>query len=298
MGTLAEEAVWEEGVHHFEADAVLTGGPDCPDNLPLQDLTNRTAWLKEQVETAQGGLAAHEADVNPHPQYATDADLANHAGAADPHPVYLTSAEGDLSYIRRFTTGISLPITNIGPIWHDDYASVMTWQTFNANGAAYTGYASLRVGSLLMDTQPTPRPGYIKSGTSNLSRAAYAALRGWAMHNGIMVAAGVWAAGTIAVKDNVDGLTFTIFDIRGEFPRLWDDGRGIDIGRVFGTGQASQNLSHNHGLTLSNGAADGGHYPTNGTSTGSSYSTVDPILLNGGTEARSRNVPFLAAVKY
>ncbi len=95
MGTLNETPVWEAGVRHFEANAVLTGGPDCPDNLPLSDLANRTAWLRQQVEAAQGGLAGHEAAADPHPQYATDADLVAHAAAADPHPVYLTSAEGD-----------------------------------------------------------------------------------------------------------------------------------------------------------------------------------------------------------
>lgn len=139
--------------------------------------------------------------------------------------------------IRHFATGAALPNANIGPIWHEDYNSIMTWQAFTANGAAYTGYASVLVGNLLLDTQPTPRAGYIKSGVANLSRTAYAALRGWAMHNGIMVAEGTWAAGTIAVKDNADGTTFTAFDVRGEFPRFWDDGRGIDASRAFGSWQ-------------------------------------------------------------
>ncbi len=40
-------------------------------------------------------MTAHTAAIDPHPQYATDADLAAHAAAADPHPQYLTSAEGD-----------------------------------------------------------------------------------------------------------------------------------------------------------------------------------------------------------
>jgi hypothetical protein len=59
--------------------------------------------------------------------------------------------------ILRFSTGAALPTTNIGAIWHDDYNSIMTWQVFSANGANYTGYASVLVGNLLMDTQPTPR---------------------------------------------------------------------------------------------------------------------------------------------
>ncbi|MBV6447294.1 phage tail protein [Nitrosomonas sp.] len=37
-------------------------------------------------------LSAHIAASNPHPQYATDADLAAHLAASDPHPQYATDA--------------------------------------------------------------------------------------------------------------------------------------------------------------------------------------------------------------
>lgn len=199
--------------------------------------------------------------------------------------------------IKSFGTGVALPSSNVGPLWHDDYSSLMTWQTFNANGADYTGYASTLVGSLLLDTQPIPRTGYIKSGVTNLSRTAYASLRGWAMHNGIMVAEGIWEAGEIAVCDNADGTTFTIYDVRAEFPRFWDDGRGVDSGRVFGSWQENDFKSHAH--VLNHGV----------TSNGSSYSRVvmggggsnvgAPVMSNeGGVETRPRNVALLASIKY
>lgn len=140
-------------------------------------------------------------------------------------------------YITQLAAGDPLPNTNIGPIWHAGYNSLMTVQAFTNNGAAYTGYASVLIGSILADTQSTPRTGYVKSGTSNLSRTTYAALRAWAMHNGLMVASGVWAAGSVVVCDNPDGTTFKIFDVRSEFPRYWDDTRGIDTSRVFGSWQ-------------------------------------------------------------
>jgi hypothetical protein len=51
---------------------------------------------------AQDGRAVldtdHEAAADPHPGYATDADLAAHAAAADPHAVYLTQPEADSRY--------------------------------------------------------------------------------------------------------------------------------------------------------------------------------------------------------
>lgn len=67
MGTLNESPIWTPGVRYFDANAPLTGGPDCPDNLPLQDLANRTAYLKQQDD-------AHAAANDPHPQYMTTAE--------------------------------------------------------------------------------------------------------------------------------------------------------------------------------------------------------------------------------
>lgn len=207
--------------------------------------------------------------------------------------------------IKKYTTGQALPVANIGPIWHDDYNSIMTWQAFTANGAAYTGYASLLVGGLLMDTQPTARQGYVKSGVSNLSRTTYAALRNWGLHHGVLVASGVWAAGAFAFKDNVDGTTFTVADVRGEFPRFWDDGRGIDAGRAFrslqldafqGHRHAHQpNAVHNGTSVLSIIGSGQGNYQTE---------TGDPVNdgVNGAPrsalETRPRNTALLASIKF
>lgn len=40
--------------------------------------------------------------------------------------------------------------------------------------------------------------------------------------------------------------TFDLPDMRGSFPRGWDDGRALDTGRVFGTSQADELQSHTH----------------------------------------------------
>ncbi|MCM2318049.1 MAG: hypothetical protein NDI93_01825 [Pseudomonas sp.] len=47
-------------------------------------------------------------------------------------------------------------------------------------------------------------------------------------------------------------------EIRGEGIRAWDDGRGVDSGRVFGSAQAGQNESHTHAAS-SGGAGAHGH---------------------------------------
>lgn len=225
---------------------------------------------------------------------------------------------------RYLALGSPLPVVNIGPIWHDDYADWMTWQTFNQNGANYTGYASRLVGSLLLDTQPTPRAGYIKSGVQNLSRVTYAALRAWAQHNGLMVAPGVWAAGTIQCADNADGTTFRIYDVRGEFLRAWDDNRGLDIGRALFSVQADamQNVTGSINVAAASdeplSTADVSKWVTSGVldinRAPMNHSSVQTLATTGAgiggftfdlsrqartaTETHPHNSALLAAIKY
>ena len=48
-------------------------------------------------------------------------------------------------------------------------------------------------------------------------------------------------------------------DLRGEFQRGWDDGRGVDAGRVFGSSQSDDNKSHTHSSSVT---SDGSHNHT------------------------------------
>lgn len=44
--------------------------------------------------------------------------------------------------------------------------------------------------------------------------------------------------------------TFQLPDLRGEFVRGWDDGRGVDAGRALGSKQTGQNQLHTHEITV------------------------------------------------
>ena len=83
-------------------------------------------------------------------------------------------------------------------------------------------------------------------------------------------------------------------DLRGEFLRGWDNGRGVDTGRVIKAWQADMFASHNHGITGSVASATGGvsGNPVNPTG-------VNTWLTNstGGTETRPRNVAVLYCMK-
>ena len=85
------------------------------------------------------------------------------------------------------------------------------------------------------------------------------------------------------------GTTFNIPDKRGVVTRGWDHGKGLDIGRLFGSYQADSLKSHTHQFTLLNaGDSDGGGGYTSGwNNEGSSTFTT---TSSGEAETRMKNV--------
>ena len=95
--------------------------------------------------------------------------------------------------------------------------------------------------------------GMVPSGTV-LYFAGQTAPAGWLKANGAAVSRTAYAALFAAIGTTYgagDGRsTFNLPDLRGEFLRGWDDGRGVDAGRVFGSAQAHALQSHQHGLAM------------------------------------------------
>jgi phage-related tail fiber protein len=155
------------------------------------------------------------------------------------------------------------------------------------------------VGYFAMNSPPS---GYLKANGAAVSRTTYAAL---------FTAIGT----TFGAGDG--STTFALPDLRGYFVRGWDDARGIDSGRAFGSNQADSNLSHTHtGSTNTTGAhthsantqytgsgtgnlIDSGRqaYAAATTSAGDHSHTLS-INSDGGTESRPKNVALLACIKF
>lgn len=88
--------------------------------------------------------------------------------------------------------------------------------------------------------------------------------------------------------------TFNLPDLRGEFLRGWDDSRGIDTGREFGSWQADELKSHRHKTDGYSGVSGGiKSEPYEGTTGGGLYTEY-----TGGAETRPRNRAMLACIKY
>lgn len=97
-----------------------------------------------------------------------------------------------------------------------------------------------------------------------------------------------------------DGVTtFNVPDDRGLFMRGWDDGAGIDTGRVFGSYQAEEINAHTHSMTLNSMVGDdpggsgaqgwGGDNMSKGSRTNTTAST-------GGAETRPKNRAYLPII--
>lgn len=107
----------------------------------------------------------------------------------------------------------------------------------------------------------------------------------------------------------VTNTTFKLPDLRGEFIRGWDSGRGLDANRTFASTQNSANLSHNHGmpgddqLTFASGYAgwsssSRGSFPYDARSVYGGSGNIWNTTSDGATESRPRNIALLPVIKY
>ncbi|CAI2936165.1 phage tail protein [Aminobacter niigataensis] len=128
--------------------------------------------------------------------------------------------------------------------------------------------------------------------------AGNAAPTGWLKCNGQLVSRETYSAlfGAISTAWGVgDGATtFALPDLRGEFIRGWDDGRGVDAGRAFATFQADELKAHTHGYQqieiIGNGERD------NNAQAGVNFTAAN-TASTGGSETRPRNRAALYIIK-
>ena len=155
------------------------------------------------------------------------------------------------------------------------------------SGSAGPSGPGLSAGAVIYHASSTPPTGFIKANGASLSTSTYAAL-----------------FASIGYTFGGSGGSFNVPDLRGEFLRGWDDSRGVDSGRSFGSAQADEFKSHTHtGSSLAAGTIwlsryqlSGGTWPNE--KDGNTSGTGSPTGATGGTETRPRNVALLACIKY
>ena len=151
--------------------------------------------------------------------------------------------------------------------------------TLPTTGTALSAMVPGEVKWFAMSTAPT---GFLKANGAAVSRTTYAAL---------FSAIGT----TYGVGDGSN--TFNLPDLRGEFIRGWDDGRGVDSGRTFGSNQADELESHFHLTPTTNGLPGG--FELGAVASSYDYGAeAAPTTSTGGTETRPRNVALLACIAF
>ncbi len=101
-----------------------------------------------------------------------------------------------------------------------------------------TAAETLAIGQIIMVASSLAPTGYLKANGALVSRTSYAAL--------FAVIGTSWGAGN-------GSSTFQLPDLRGEFPRFWDDAKGVDASRVFGSSQGDGIKTHTHALSGTSG---------------------------------------------
>jgi competence transcription factor ComK len=161
-------------------------------------------------------------------------------------------------------------------------------------------YESIPPGAVEFFAMSTPPSGWLKCNGALLSRTVYADL---------------FAKIGTAFGAGNGYSTFSIPDLRGEFLRALDDGKGVDVGRVLGSTQAdairdiSGQLLGIGGQPQGNPSANGVFLETlqyNGGGAGgggqlyntSNFSFDASRVVPTASENRPRNIALLACIKY
>ncbi|WP_239373391.1 phage tail protein [Snodgrassella gandavensis] len=217
MANLKETSFWEEGIYQWETSDPVLGGENGIDNVPTRQLANRTKWLKDNKLDKSAT--------------ATNAELAKRARTAD----RLTDARKVGGVAFDGSADIDLPGVNKPGNQNTSGNAGSALKLYNPrkiNGVPFDGTQDINAtpaGAVMYFARDWAPTGWLKANGAAVSRTAYAGL--------FAVLGTYYGAGDGAT-------TFNLPDLRGEFIRAYDDGRGIDQGRWLGRWQVGTPISH------------------------------------------------------
>ena len=109
-------------------------------------------------------------------------------------------------------------------------------QTNGSGALSFTTVQGVPSGSVFCMAVATVPSGYLECNGAAVSRTTYSVL---------------FAVIGTAYGTGNGSSTFNLPDLRGEFVRGFDNGKGTDSGRSIATSQSAQNASHNHSISVS-----------------------------------------------
>ena len=156
-------------------------------------------------------------------------------------PIRFQDSSGAPFVALKAPTSVSSNVTFTLPA--ADGSNGQMLQTNGSGALSFTTVQGVPSGSVFCMAVATVPSGYLECNGAEISRTTYAAL--------FAVIGTAYGTGNTTT-------TFNIPDLRGEFIRGLDLGRGVDSGRNIAIVQLSQNKSHNHPASTS--ISDPGHF--------------------------------------
>ena len=249
MANLPETPQWEEGIYQIEVSDPVLGGPDGISNRQGKQLASRTLYLKQQVEKGGSDLAKHIAAADPHTQYAPKASPTFTGTPTAPTPANSDNSKklATTEFVAKALAALagSAPETldtlkeladalgndpNFATTVLNKLAEKLAKDQNGADipdPALFVKNLGLGEGSALPVGVPVPWPSATPP-------------TGWLKCNGAPFSAEEYPKLAKAYPK------LKLPDLRGEFIRGWDDGRGVDSARLLLSSQAASILEHNH----------------------------------------------------
>lgn len=139
------------------------------------------------------------------------------------------------------------------------------------------------VGGVIMMATSTAPTGWLECNGAAVSRTTYSSL---------FAIVGT----TFGVGDG--STTFNLPDLRGEFVRGWDNSRGVDSGRAFGSTQSASVDASSLQLNLFSTTTIAHDASAEGDRTVQAAGTATSGFISGGSETRPRNVALMYVIKH
>jgi phage-related tail fiber protein len=310
MANLIDAPDWAP-IRQLETTDRVVGGAAGVANIQAQQLANRTAFLSQQIDAVDDGLSALADTVSAQGanNAVTNAKLADVAsqtikgrtaiGAGDPQDLTVAQVKAMLGLEQVDNTADA-----------DKPVSTAAQAALVAkSGGTMTGPLAVPAGATAAQVPQAQEVGSLANAQLGLAGAVAPFARstaptGWLKANGATVSRSTYAALFAAIGTTFgagDGsTTFVLPDLRGEFLRGWDDGRGVDTPRAFGSAQTDLIKTHSHEINISpvavGGALSSGQATFGTTRDGGYYGTTS--MTGGGAETRPRNIALLYCIKY
>ena len=301
MANLPETPQWEEGIYQIEVSDPVLGGPDGISNRQGKQLASRTLYLKQQVEKGGTDLAKHIAAADPHTQYAPKASPTFTGTPTAPTP-----ANSDNSKKLATTEFVAKALAALAGSAPETLDTLKELADALGNDPNFATTVLNKLAEKLAKDQngaDIPDPALF---VKNLGLGDGSALpvgvpvpwplpnppQGWLKYNGapfdkIMFPklGAIYPSGILP-------------DLRGEFIRGWDDGRGVDSGRTLLSLQYASTIGRYVSGTNTAGGVGVTVFGSEGTSPGDAnwagVATGLPtkIVQQLGDGVRPRNIAF------